>query len=370
MGVSLQFYDSSLNLLDTATGLDFGKVRRGYDHITKIYVKNDGDEDAKNVSIVSGQEDTTDADQILASKWQTFSLDGSTYKSELPLGTVEAGAYATGTDTVEDDFSAADTSLFKFLLGSVKTDFTEPILSYYQSDATSQSYGRSQLALENAKDLDFSFTLSYTGDKDVFGSLPSNQQNASMAIFAVRINGMGDPRDNDNTGYLVEFFTSPKYENMFQMKITTKGKGICGSSDRSYGYVIGDTGAVWLSYYPLLTVFRVKVYNDEDGTPCFEFYKDGEQVDIYKYAWNAKKTSTSRTSETTKVLQDTDKTYTTGGKTFFDVNLQKGSLSYRLSDFSMTSNNSRAPIYIKTHIDDTGLNGQKYTSAAVLIYQE
>jgi hypothetical protein len=44
-------------------------VRRGYDHISTIYVKNDGDEAARNVSITSTAEDSTDADSVLASNW-------------------------------------------------------------------------------------------------------------------------------------------------------------------------------------------------------------------------------------------------------------------------------------------------------------
>ena len=111
-------------------------------------------------------------------------------------------------------------------------------------------------------------------------------------------------------------------------------------------------------------------YYDEDGVPCFEFYKDNEQIDLYKFAWNSNKTSTSRTNEKVKILKDSDKTYTTGGKTYFDVNLQKGSLSYRLSDFIISYDNVKAPIYVKTHIDDSGINGQKYTSTATQIYQD
>lgn len=370
MSVNLQFYNSSSELLDTTTGLDLGTVRRGYDHISKIYVKNEGDTPAKNVSLVSGQEDPSDENQVLASKWQTFSLDNKKYSSTLDLGIIEAQSYAEGESSAQDSFSSSSDSLFKFLLGSSKYDFTEPILTYYQSDATSQAYGRSQIALENAKNLDFSFKMGYTGDNEVFSNLPASQQNVSMAIFALRINASGETRDNDNTGYLVEFFTSPKYENKFQLKVTVGGKGIAGQSDRSYGTVIGDTGSIWLDYYPLQTDFRIKLYNSDEGVPCFEFYKDNEPVDIYKYAWNDTKTSTTRTQETVKVLEDSDKNYVTGGKTYFDVNLQKGAKSYRLSDFSISYNNTKAPIYIRTHIDTDGLNGQKYTSAAVLIYQE
>lgn len=76
MSVKLQFYDAASKLLDTTIGLDLGKVRRGYDHISTIYVKNDGDEAAQNVSITSTAEDSTDADSVLASNWQTFSLNG------------------------------------------------------------------------------------------------------------------------------------------------------------------------------------------------------------------------------------------------------------------------------------------------------
>lgn len=370
MSVKLQFYDAASKLLDTTIGLDLGKVRRGYDHISTIYVKNDGDEAARNVSITSTAEDSADADSVLASNWQTFSLDGKTYSSTLDLGVVEAGKFATGQDIIVDSFKDTSSSIFKYLLGSAKQDFTPPILTYYQDDSTSQSYGRSQLALENAKNIDFSFKMGYTYNKETFNSLPSNQQNVSMAIFAARINGMGNPKDNDNTGYLIEFFTSPKYENKFQLKITVGGKGIAGQSDRSYGTIIADTGSTWLDYYPLLTNFRIRLYNNEDGVPCFEFYKDNEQIDLYKYAWSENRTSTSRTNEKVKVFEDSDKTYTTGGKTYFDVNLQKGSLSYRLSDFTISYDNVKAPIYIKTHIDDSGINGQKYTSTATLIYQD
>ena len=71
-----------------------------------------------------------------------------------------------------------------------------------------------------------------------------------------------------------------------------------------------------------------------------------------------------------KVLEDTENTYVTGGKTFFDVNLQKGSLSYRLSDFNIRYDNAKAPIYIKTNIDALAENGLEYTSMATLIYQD
>ena len=370
MSINLQFYDTNMELIDSTRGLNLGTVRRGYDHITRVYVKNDGDQTANNVSLVSGQQNPSDENQVIASKWHTFSLDGTTYKEQLNFGTLEPGDFVTGNNTENDNFSSPDSSIFKFLLGSCDYDFTRPILTFSQQDATSQAYGRNQLALENAKDLDFTFKLGYTGDNDIFAALPSGQQNASMAIFAVRINAMGATRDNDNTGYLLEFFTSPKYENKFQFKVTTGGKGIAGSTDRSYGSIIGDTGIVWLDYYPLLTEFRIRVYNDENNIPCFELFKDGEQVDIYKFAWNDAHTSTSRTDEKVKTLQDPEQNYITGGKTYFDVNLQKGTNNYRLSDFSITYDNARAPIYIKTHIDDTGLNGETYTSAAVLVYQE
>ena len=370
MSVKLQFYNAASKLLDSTVGINLGKVRKGYDHLTTIFVKNDGDEDARNVSITSNPEDSTNEQSVQAAKWQTFSLDGENFSKTLDLGTIKAGKFATGTDTIEDKFKDSTSSIFKYILGSAKQDFTAPILSYYQDDSTSQSYGRSQIALENAKNIDFSFKMGYTYNKETFNSLPSNQQNVSMAIFAARINGMGNPKDNDNTGYLIEFFTSPKHENKFQLKITVGGKGIAGQSDRSYGTIIADTGSTWLDYYPLLTDFRIRLYNDEDGVPCFEFYKDNEQIDLYKFAWDSNKTSTSRTKEKVKILKDSDKTYTTGGKTYFDVNLQKGSLSYRLSDFIISYDNVKAPIYIKTHIDDSGINGQKYTSTATLIYQD
>lgn len=370
MSVKLQFYNAASKLLDSTVGINLGKVRKGYDHLTTIFVKNDGDEDARNVSITSNPEDSTNEQSVQAAKWQTFSLDGENFSKTLDLGTVKAGKFATGTDTIEDKFKDSTSSIFKYVLGSAKQDFTAPILSYYQDDSTSQSYGRSQIALENAKNIDFSFKMGYIYNKETFNSLPANQQNVSMAIFAARINGMGNPKDNDNTGYLIEFFTSPKYENKFQLKITVGGKGIAGSTDRSYGKIIADTGSVWLDYYPLLTQFRICLYNNEQGIPCFEFYKDGEQIDLYKYKWNADKTSTIKTDEKVKVLEDTEKTYVTGGKTFFDVNLQKGSLSYRLSDFNIRYDNAKAPIYIKTNIDALAENGLEYTSMATLIYQD
>ena len=370
MGINLQFYDQNFKLLDSSVGLNLGKVRRGYNYISTVYIKNDGDIDAKNVSIVSSPEQTDNEDSQLAATWQSFSRDNKIYSSSLDLGTIKAGKYATGTEIIKDNFRDTSSSIFKYLFGSAKQDFTSPILTYYQDDATSQSYGRSQLALENAKNIDFSFKMGYTNNKEIFNSLPTNQQNVSMAIFALRINGMGNPKDNDNTGYLVEFFTSPKHENKFQLKITVGGKGIAGQSDRNYGSIIADTGSVWLDYYPLLTEFRVRLYNDENEIPCFEIYKDNELITLYKFAWNSNKTSTYRTNETVKVLKDLDKTYITGGKTFFDVNLQKGSLSYRLSDFSVTTDSAVTPIYIKTNISDLGKNGQTYTSLATLTYQE
>lgn len=370
MSVNLQFYDSSSNIFDFATGLDLGKVRRGYENITKVYIKNDGDSTAKNVSIVSGQIDPLDEDQKIASGWQTFSLNNKDFSSSLDLGDIKPDKFVEGTSTIIDQFLSQRESIFKYILGSAKIDYTSPILTLYQDDATSQAYGRSQVALENAKDLDYKFKIGYKGDKQIFSSLPSGQQNISMAIFAMRINGSGESRDNDNTGYLVEFFMSPKYENKCQIKITKGGKGIAGSSDRSYGYIIGDTGDVWIDYSPSISEFRVRLYNDEDGTPSFEIYKDGEQIDIYKYKWNDKRTSTSRTDEKVKTLKDDEKWYITGGKTFFDVNLQKGSESFLLSDFSVDYNNIKAPIFIKTKINDKGVNGKKYTSAAVLVYQD
>lgn len=370
MAVNLQFYDSSSNIIDFSQGLNLGKVRRGYENISKIYVKNDGDEIAKNTSIVSGQLNSLDEDQKLASTWQTFSLDNKNFSSSLDLGDIPAGSFVEGTSSIQDRFLSQNESIIKFILGSAKIDYTSPILTFYQDDATSQAYSRSQIALENAKNLDFSFKIGYSGDKEIFQSLPSGQQNVSMAIFAVRINASGKDRDNDNTGYLVEFFMSPKYENKCQIKITAGGKGIVGSSDRSYGNIIGDTGEVWIDYYPSITNFRIKVFNNENDIPCFEIYKDGEQIDIYKYKWNDKKTSTSRTEETTKTLLDEDQFYITGGKTFFDTNLQKGSNSFSLQDFSIDYNNTKAPIFIKTKIDDQGVNGKEYTSAAVLVYQD
>ena len=50
--------------------------------------------------------------------------------------------------------------------------------------------------------------------------------------------------------------------------------------------VIADTGSTWLDYYPLLTNFRIRLYNNENGVPCFEFYKDNEQIDLYKFAYS------------------------------------------------------------------------------------
>lgn len=370
MSVNLQFYDSSSNLIDFNQGLDLGKVRRGYENISKVYVKNDGDSIAKNVSIVSGQIDSLDNDQKIASTWQTFSLDNKNFYSSLDLGDISIDGYVEGISSFSDAFLSQNESIIKFILGSAKIDYTSPILTFYQDDPTSQAYSRSQIALENAKNLDFNFKIAYSGDKEIFSSLPSGQQNVSMAIFAARINGSGAKRDNDNTGYLIEFFMSPKYENKCQIKITVGGKGIAGSTDRSYGNIIGDTGEVWIDYYPSITTFRVKLYNDDQDIPCFEIYKDGEQLDIYKYKWNTGKTSTSRTNETTKTLKDEDQFYITGGKTFFDTNLQKGSNSFSLSDFKVEYNNIKAPIYIKTKIDDQGVNGKKYTSAAILVYQD
>ena len=57
MSVKLQFYNVASKLLDSTVGINLGKVRKGYDHLTTIFVKNNGDEDARNVSNTSNQED-------------------------------------------------------------------------------------------------------------------------------------------------------------------------------------------------------------------------------------------------------------------------------------------------------------------------
>lgn len=357
MAVDLKFYDEKSIILNE---INSGESRMNYGTITPIKIKNDGTDKAKSCIISAATLNTLDElkqidsehakelfkNQQLAASWKSFSLkkDGE-YTSELFLGNINPGCYLEGTQTLNDNFSDPENSLFENVWSYCLETRENNSLKIYKNEAKSQTAQRKAINIGKKRDVEIKFKFNYEYDSSAYA------KNSCLVIFPVRVDSRG-------YGYLLSFQFRASDGKCF-FGIYTKGKGMVDNLNRTYGTRIFDTNA-YKKFDPTKFIGARIYTNDEDET-CFEFILDDEKQVLYK---------TGKTSENGTTVIDKNNSYPEAGLMYFDVGLYYGDLSVSFEDFSITTETDQQTVYVKSKITNAAVNGLDYTSAITISYLE
>ena len=103
MAVNLKLYDEDDNEIALLDGIDFGLTRMRYPVVKKMYLRNLGNDNVKNLTITADtlnkKEDISNEEyekQVKAKSWKSFSLDNKNFSEILDLGKVLKGSYYEG----------------------------------------------------------------------------------------------------------------------------------------------------------------------------------------------------------------------------------------------------------------------------------
>lgn len=358
MAVNLKFYNKDAMELET---IDGGTSRINFGQITPIKIKNEGQDKARNCIISSSTLNTLDElkkslgdsegekeynKQVSAASWKTFSLaENGEYKSELNLGKINPNSFLEGTETIQEQFSNKDKSLFQDSWSFCKESWGNGALKVYKDQAKSQTAQRKEINIGSKRDIDIKFKLKYEFDSSAYAK--SN----CLVIFPVRV-------DDRGYGYILSFqFRASDGKCYFG--VYKNGKGMLTNLNRTYGTRIFDTNA--FLEFDQSKYLGAKVYTNEDDETCFEFTLNGEKQVLYR-------TKDKKKIGTTVV--DTENNHPKAGGMFFDVGMYYGDLAVTLSNFTITTETDQQVVYIKSKIDGNAKDNEDYKSAITVSYTE
>lgn len=358
MSVELKFYSEDVMELDV---IDGGTSRINYGQITPVKIKNEGLDKARQCILSSGTLNSLDELQTLlgevegeeeynrqltAASWKTFCLtkDGE-YKSEIELGEINPQSFLEGEETIQEQFTNKEKSLFQDSWSYCKEQWGNGSLKIYKDTAKSQAAQRKQIDIGNKRDVDIRFKLKYDYDSDAYAK--SN----CLVIFPVRV-------DDRGYGYILSFqFRASDGKCYFG--IYKNGKGMLTNLNRVYGSRIFDTNA-FLKFDPT-KYMGARVYTNENDETCFEFTLNGEKQILYR-SKDKKKIGTT--------VVDEENNHPKAGGMFFDVGMYYGDLGITLSNFAITTETEQQTVYIKSKIDSNAKDNEDYKSAITISYIE
>ena len=132
MAVNLKLYDEDDNEITLLDGIDFGLTRMRYPVVKKMYLRNLGNDNAKNLTItvdtLNKKEDISNEEyekQVKAKNWKSFSLDNKNFSEILDLGKVLKGSYYEGIKEVKFDLTSSK--------GTLKEEWTNAVPNFIDS---------------------------------------------------------------------------------------------------------------------------------------------------------------------------------------------------------------------------------------------
>lgn len=358
MAVNIKLYNENNEEITEIDGLDYGMSRVRYPYIKTVYLKNLGNNDAEKLTVsadtLNKKEEVSEeefSNQLKAKSWKSFSLDNKNFVEFLDLGKATRGNYYEGIKDIKFDLSSNKGTL-KEVWSNATTNFIDNKFIFrkitYDSDDKTQGTGSARYNIDIGviRDLDLTFYMKYLGDvKTTYSAI-------ATLLLPIRVG-------SDGFGYGLCIQRNRANNKMF-FAVYKRTKGMLDSNTSILGTRIMDIK----SYIDINEdkPIRIRVYNNNDGYPTFEFYCNDEQQMLY---------SSADRSKFSLAFSDTDSGYySTRGSAYLDMALYKGDIEFVIDKITVITEVQKQPIYIRTFIEEDSINQQSYKSALKIEWKE
>lgn len=350
MAANLQFFEEKQHS-PIKGALDFGLSRDGVASVQAVRIKNAGDLTALDCVLKAdtlNQPGEVSVDelrnQVYSASKKSFSFfPNKNFVPQLNIGEIFPGLFATGYVEKPAIYGVNMSSVFT---SGLLTPLEEQIkLSHIGGETKSGTAARlTSPDLVGVKELSLSFSVEVA----YFGSGVTN----AYIIVPVRIDSKGDDK-----GYL---FMLRFEKGRMQSSIWKDGKGIETHYDRDYGRMIFESTEL-----PLVKpedIITLKSYN-KGRIPTFQILINNKPIKLGR-------PETSSVTHKEEVGDNEDSIYLNEGKVFIDMTIDTAEDYMKVSNIVVERDSKTAPIYIRTLMDDKGVNDTTYKSSMVVNYRD
>lgn len=332
--------------------INFSKSITNREYIKPFIVKNVGDKKAYNINLeatyYTSEGSATFEDENLAASWKSFCFtrDGE-YGPSLSLGDLNPNRAVEGKTNMEFTFTGPNETFVERWNTGI-TEWSAGGLDFVNNTRDGSGVSGRRIAIETGKTRDFEIQFKLVTEKDDNYTSDTNLQ----VNFCVRMNS-----NFNRVGYIISI-QRRRRDGKLIVLIYKNGVGYTTNNNRDNGERIFSSSFI---DYNENNFIKLKVYNDEEGFPCFEVLNNRENIRF---------NSSDGLDKNVKVAMDREKTFTKEGRTYLDSALWKGDVKYSMRDVSMTVDEFNHQIYVKTRIDDIAIDNKEYSSAINISFEE
>ena len=355
MAANLVITDKDGKEIDLYQGLDFGLTRKGLPSFQEIKIKNTGNTAAKDIVLtaipMNSAVEVSDEEyenQVKATQWKTFGYEqDGIFSKYLSIGDIKANGTLEGTKNTSIEFDSHFTGTH-FTSGNLSKAPNYLKLSQFDGEIKDGTSCRVKSEMfRSARDVEISFNLE-------FEARNGEGRQDTLVVFPVRMNSK-----NNKMGYLMVVKYIPTSKR-FSVSIWKDAKGIESHYDRDYGTKIFESEET-----PLLDKNKkitLKIYNDKQIRPSFEFLYDGKPMLLGKPGVE---------SSLAYVVKDTTTSaYVNDGALYMDFSISSAEQSVTVKNMDIKTENPNQSIFVRTLIDDRAEDMTWYSSAISISYIE
>ena len=355
MAANLVITDKDGKEIDLYQGLDFGLTRKGLPSFQEIKIKNTGNTAAKDIVLtaipMNSAVEVSDEEyenQVKATQWKTFGYEqDGIFSKYLSIGDIKANSALEGTKNTSIEFDSHFTGTH-FTSGNLSKAPNYLKLSQFDGEIKDGTSCRVKSEMfRSARDVEISFNLE-------FEARNGEGRQDTLVVFPVRMNSK-----NNKMGYLMVVKYIPTSKR-FSVSIWKDAKGIESHYDRDYGTKIFESEQT-----PVLDSNKkitLKIYNDKQIRPSFEFLYDGKPMLLGKPGVE---------SSLAYVVKDTTTSaYVNDGALYMDFSISSAEQSVTVKNMDIKTENPNQSIFVRTLIDDRAENMTWYSSAISISYIE
>ena len=355
MAANLVITDKDGKEIDLYQGLDFGLTRKGLPSFQEIKIKNTGNTAAKDIVLtaipMNSAVEVSDEEyenQVKATQWKTFGYEqDGMFSKYLSIGDIKANGALEGTKNTSIEFDSHFTGTH-FTSGNLSKAPNYLKLSQFDGEIKDGTSCRVKSEMfRSARDVEISFNLE-------FEARNGEGRQDTLVVFPVRMNSK-----NNKMGYLMVVKYIPTSKR-FSVSIWKDAKGIESHYDRDYGTKIFESEQT-----PVLDSNKkitLKIYNDKQIRPSFEFLYDGKPMLLGKPGVE---------SSLAYVVKDTTTSaYVNDGALYMDFSISSAEQSVTVKNMDIKTENPNQSIFVRTLIDDRAEDMTWYSSAISISYIE
>ena len=355
MAANLVITDKDGKEIDLYQGLDFGLTRKGLPSFQEIKIKNTGNTAAKDIVLtaipMNSAVEVSDEEyenQVKATQWKTFGYEqDGIFSKYLSIGDIKANGTLEGTKNTSIEFDSHFTGTH-FTSGNLSKAPNYLKLSQFDGEIKDGTSCRVKSEMfRSVRDVEISFNLE-------FEARNGEGRQDTLVVFPVRMNSK-----NNKMGYLMVVKYIPTSKR-FSVSIWKDAKGIESHYDRDYGTKIFESEQT-----PVLDSNKkitLKIYNDKQIRPSFEFLYDGKPMLLGKPGVE---------SSLAYVVKDTTTSaYVNDGALYMDFSISSAEQSVTVKNMDIKTENPNQSIFVRTLIDDRAEDMTWYSSAISISYIE